>query len=909
MLTALDQLNTEVDKDAYHNQVVIMDEYVTDVEVYQQDFDDIVTALQQNGGNIAGLSTTLKADLEAMVSGGTGSLQWAINEISGAELGGSSGADGMAQLFAKVLTDELGYDPYETHIFPAAFVNGAYAQIGYYAGVVDQAAYLYSNAAHLKFSAGSYHHPADPNSVVGLVNAAQADLQAWSVAFSDGPVGDGTPAWVSQGTDQAIGGPLPAGTVLDYRVQSQPMLWTDAPVALDGYPTSPPPYYCATTAQNCYADLYSDAAAGDVASTSLVLPSPEDLPTMIADEGYQGLSGWRIPTSTDWADLEAGATGGLSSWGEAHQLDMFAPQQVTSYYGGKQATVTAIAPVLVDTGAVQNGRRYGLLTSTDPTSDSLTLEEPYLGNYGDNDQAGRLFLVMDFQPTTVPVPFSPPASQTLTKVTTHHGGATKSHEGAVRPARKPGRARSPETKALGAAGPTTFTTPVACADLNSADYYTVPAGVASVQVTAAGGPGAASTIKGTAASAGGLGGVASATVPVTPGEILYVQVGGAAHGTAGGLGGGGNGGPSTSEESGDASGGGGGASGVSTTSNCSHWLVVAGGGGGGGGSVALYLNDHRTPLEGGRGGDGCSLTSSPCNAATAGSKASSRTLDDGLGSVGGAGSAAPDNQGGAGGTNPKSGGAGSGSAGAGFIGGVGGDAARGTQGGGGGGGGAGYYGGGGGGGAGFDAAGGGGAGGASFSIPGATDVSYGVASPGQNGSVTITPVANAPAPISLSVASANVSWGQPVVLTATLPADATGSVGFYDDVNGGCESSTAPGAVCQGLGVAPIEDGQATLSNVTAPLGVGTHYLHASYGGDTHFLPKSSDPVTVIVSKATPQLGLSVSGTVFPVGQAPASLVVQLPPAATGSVGFYDSALPGPTRASASPPSRTVTPR
>lgn len=169
-----------------------------------------------------------------------------------------------------------------------------------------------------------------------------------------------------------------------------------------------------------------------------------------------------------------------------------------------------------------------------------------------------------------------------------------------------------------------------------------------------------------------------------------------------------------------------------------------------------------------------------------------------------------------------------------------------------------------------------------------------MASPGQNGSVTITPVANAPAPISLSVASANVSWGQPVVLTATLPADATGSVGFYDDVNGGCESSTAPGAVCQGLGVAPIEDGQATLSNVTAPLGVGTHYLHASYGGDTHFLPKSSDPVTVIVSKATPQLGLSVSGTVFPVGQAPASLVVQLPPAATGSVGFYDSALPGP---------------
>ncbi|HTT92693.1 MAG TPA: Ig-like domain-containing protein, partial [Acidimicrobiales bacterium] len=139
-------------------------------------------------------------------------------------------------------------------------------------------------------------------------------------------------------------------------------------------------------------------------------------------------------------------------------------------------------------------------------------------------------------------------------------------------------------------------------------------------------------------------------------------------------------------------------------------------------------------------------------------------------------------------------------------------------------------------------------------------------------------------------------WGQPVALTATLPADATGTVGFYDDVNGGCEDSATPGAACQGLGVANIRDGQAVLSNVTVPLGVGTHYLHASYGGDTHYVANDSTPVTVTVSKASPQVTLSVNGTVFPVGSAPVSLVAQLPSDATGSVGFYDSALPGPDK-------------
>ncbi|HTT92772.1 MAG TPA: hypothetical protein VMF65_24665, partial [Acidimicrobiales bacterium] len=787
VLDALKALDNEVDLRAYSDQVVQMDQYVGDVQAYQQDFDDIVEALQENGGHVGELSSELKDDLEAMVSGGNDGLQWDIAQISGAEGGGSAAADNMAQLFSKVLTDELGYDPYQTHIFPAAFVDAAYAQIGYYAGVVDKAAYLYANAAHLSFNDGGYHHPSDPGSVVALVNQAQSDLHSWSVAFSDGPSGGGTPKWVSQGNDQAIGGPIPDDTVLDYRVQGHPMLWTDSPVALNGYPSNPTPYYCATTAQFCYGDIFDARSIvpltpGRIASSSLVLPSPEPLSTMIAEDAHDGLSGWRVPTTADWQDLEAGATGGLSTWGPAHQLDMFAAQAITSHYGGTDSSQTVIAPVLVDTGAGDGP--YGVLTGY-PGPNALVLEQPSFGGSGQNDIAGRLFLVLDYQPATDPAPF--PTST----VSAPPPGSRLAHSSnpAAAPQSRPERPLGGSTP-VPVPGPTIFSTPSACSSANS---YTVPDGVAALQVKASGGAGAAATVHGATNAAGGAGAVVSETIPVTPGDTLYVQVGGAAHGATGGVAGGGNGGTTDSLYSGDTSGGGGGASGVSSTPDCSHWLVVAGGGGGAGSSLELRLHDE-TSLNGGRGGDACAMTGTSCSAAAAGTKASSPQYDDGLGSPGQAGYPAPANQAGTGGTNPNSSPAGSGSAGGRLTGGAGGNAKASTQGGGGGGGGAGYYGGGGGGGAGFDAAGGGGAGGASFAISGGSGISYGLGTAGQNGSVTITPIAKARPAISLSAASTDVTWGQPVALTATLPADATGTVGFYDDVNGGCEDSATPGA-------------------------------------------------------------------------------------------------------------------
>jgi hypothetical protein len=101
--------------------------------------------------------------------------------------------------------------------------------------------------------------------------------------------------------------------------------------------------------------------------------------------------------------------------------------------------------------------------------------------------------------------------------------------------------------------------------------FTVPTGVTSLTIAAAG----AST---TSAHAG----LVKATIPVTPGELLAVFVGGAPNGSAGGFNGGGNGGSVSYYGSG---GGGGGASDVRQGGHkLADRVVVAGGAGGSGGN-------------------------------------------------------------------------------------------------------------------------------------------------------------------------------------------------------------------------------------------------------------------------------------------------------------------------------------
>lgn len=242
----------------------------------------------------------------------------------------------------------------------------------------------------------------------------------------------------------------------------------------------------------------------------------------------------------------------------------------------------------------------------------------------------------------------------------------------------------------------------------SEQTYTVPAGVTEVNITAVGaqGGGGCMTVR------GGRGGQISADFAVTPGENLYVEVGGRGGlvpgicqygGTTAGRNGGGTGGPI-------GGGGGGGASDVRTlplagSGTLSSRMIVAGGGGGGG-----------TPALGGdagsQGADG------------------SGGLGGGAGTVSGPGAAGTPIGSGCGRGNSTAGGLGTG--------GTGGGANTTTKGGGGGGGG--YYGGGGGGACiGQTTTGGGGGGGSSYVAPSAMNATAAVPT-SQASSVTITPV-------------------------------------------------------------------------------------------------------------------------------------------------------------------------
>jgi hypothetical protein len=236
--------------------------------------------------------------------------------------------------------------------------------------------------------------------------------------------------------------------------------------------------------------------------------------------------------------------------------------------------------------------------------------------------------------------------------------------------------------------------------------FTVPTGVTKVNIYAAG---AGSTF---------LGGGVSATIPVTPGEVLAVFVGGTNSLGSGGFNGGGAG------ASGGASGyGGSGGAGASDVrqggSGLGNRVVVAGGAGGSGSCGGGCQNS------GGYGGDGGGL------AGSGGADGGGTTPGGGI--EGGGGSQSAAGSGGAGGSSSKSGSVGG--AGAGGSAGAGGGAGAGgagtgiyQAGGGGGGGGGGYYGGGGGGGGGggpyFGGGGGGGGGGSGYIEPNATNKNY-----------------------------------------------------------------------------------------------------------------------------------------------------------------------------------------
>lgn len=216
--------------------------------------------------------------------------------------------------------------------------------------------------------------------------------------------------------------------------------------------------------------------------------------------------------------------------------------------------------------------------------------------------------------------------------------------------------------------------------------WTVPAGVYSVNIKtwgAQGYPGSA---------AGGLGGYATGDLAVTPGQVLYIFVGG-----QGGYNGGGTGGLG---QNGTYGGNGGGASDVRTGGTALSNRVIVAGGGGGGGRNGTWEACQPSPAGAGGSGGGSAGTdgySSSCNCAGGGTGGGAGTLVSGgyAGSHTGActragwtaGTSGSVGVGGVGSTSTYTGSGGAGGGGGGFFGGgAGGNGSDTTPGGGGGGG-------------------------------------------------------------------------------------------------------------------------------------------------------------------------------------------------------------------------------
>jgi hypothetical protein len=166
--------------------------------------------------------------------------------------------------------------------------------------------------------------------------------------------------------------------------------------------------------------------------------------------------------------------------------------------------------------------------------------------------------------------------------------------------------------------------------------FMVPAGVSSVHVEAVGGRG------GSGSGGGGAPAEVTGELAVTPGETLYVEVGGNGS-EAPGFNGGGNGG-------GAGAGGGGGASDIRTASRSSglapdHRLLVAAGGGGGGGPGEGFAGGG-----GAAGSEGGMDSETLCTGGAAGTQSAGGIGGFGTGAEGAKGELGLGGSGGTGGT-------------------------------------------------------------------------------------------------------------------------------------------------------------------------------------------------------------------------------------------------------------------
>jgi hypothetical protein len=354
--------------------------------------------------------------------------------------------------------------------------------------------------------------------------------------------------------------------------------------------------------------------------------------------------------------------------------------------------------------------------------------------------------------------------------------------------------------------------------------FTVPPGVRSATFTVEGAQGGANA----AGAAGGRGGKVSAALPVTPGQVLQVNVGGQgqASSASGGLDNGAGGGGSSDVRSG--------------LFGLANRLLVAGGGGGAGGSGGK-ASSHDVGGAGGWGGGGGGTAGTP-HGAQAGRGGSTTTYGGGgTGMNGWSGSSGGTYSGGIGASPlpiavPGSGGA------AGWGGGATGGSGGRWSGCAGGGGGGGWYGGGGGGATNCAGGGGGGGGGSSYICASSSQGSQSAGFQSGNGQVMVTwqaptTMTATPAEASLSNGTLSLSSltatltgpngpiaGQPVTFTAgssrlcTATTDADGTATCSTSVGSGAASLLG---VLQSLGYTATYAGDTAYQGCTTAAGMG----------------------------------------------------------------------------------------
>jgi len=122
-------------------------------------------------------------------------------------------------------------------------------------------------------------------------------------------------------------------------------------------------------------------------------------------------------------------------------------------------------------------------------------------------------------------------------------------------------------------------------------------------------------------------------------------------------------------------------------------------------------------------------------------------------------------------------------------------------------------------------------------------------------------------------------FGQPVTFTATINPSSgpTGTVQFFDGISS--------------LGTVALSGGTASLT--TSALAVGSHFITATYSGDTNFTGSTSAALTQTVSASTIGTTTTVTSSLNPSAfgqQVTFSATVNPPSGATGTVTFMDGA-------------------